>query len=32
MADDPYKEWFRTEETFAGDDVARPVEETGCSL
>jgi len=32
MADDPYKEWFQTEETFAGDDVARPVEETGCSL
>jgi len=32
MADDPYKQWFQAEETFAGDDVARPVEETGCSL
>jgi len=32
MSDDPYKEWFQAEQTFAGDDVARPVEDTGCSL
>jgi len=32
MSDDPYKEWFQAEQTFAGDDVARPVGETGCSL
>ncbi|MEF8839714.1 MAG: ABC transporter substrate-binding protein [Haloarculaceae archaeon] len=32
MEDDPYKTWFQTEDTLAGDDVARPVSETGCSL
>jgi len=32
MSDDPYKTWFTTETEFAGDDVARSVEETGCSL
>jgi ABC-type branched-subunit amino acid transport system substrate-binding protein len=32
MSDDPYKEWFTTENEFAGDDVARSIEETGCSL
>jgi len=32
MTDDPYKNWFTVENTFAGDDVARPVDDTGCSL
>lgn len=32
LTDDPYKEWFAVENEFAGDDVARSVEETGCSL
>jgi ABC-type branched-subunit amino acid transport system substrate-binding protein len=32
MSNDPYKEWFQVEQTFGGDDVARSVEETGCSL
>ncbi len=32
MSGDPYKEWFTVENKFAGDDVARPVDETGCSL
>jgi branched-chain amino acid transport system substrate-binding protein len=32
MSDDPYKEWFAVENKFAGDDVARSVDETGCSL
>ncbi|WP_382269289.1 ABC transporter substrate-binding protein [Halovenus rubra] len=32
MADDPHKDWFSVENKFAGDDVTRPVEETGCSL
>ncbi|WP_176765226.1 ABC transporter substrate-binding protein [Halovenus aranensis] len=32
MRDDPYKSWFSVENEFAGDDVARPVEDTGCSL
>jgi branched-chain amino acid transport system substrate-binding protein len=32
MADDPYNDWFAVENEFGGDDVARSVEETGCSL
>lgn len=32
MEDDPYKRWFQTTETFAGDDVVRPLSETGCDL
>ncbi|WP_440988671.1 ABC transporter substrate-binding protein [Haloarchaeobius baliensis] len=32
MSDDPYKRWFQTVNTVAGDDVARPVSETGCSM
>jgi hypothetical protein len=32
MEDDPYKRWFQTTKTFAGDDVVRPLSETGCSL
>ncbi|WP_257298134.1 ABC transporter substrate-binding protein [Haloarchaeobius sp. FL176] len=32
MSEDPYKRWFQTVNTFDGDDVARPVSETGCSM
>lgn len=32
MSDDPYKRWFRTVNSFAGDDVARSVSDTGCSM
>ena len=32
MAGSPYKTWFETTETFAGDDVARACEVTGCQL
>jgi ABC-type branched-subunit amino acid transport system substrate-binding protein len=32
MTSDPYSSWFTVENTFAGDDVARSCEETGCSL
>jgi ABC-type branched-subunit amino acid transport system substrate-binding protein len=32
MSDDPYKNWFAVENEFAGDEVARSVDETGCSL
>jgi ABC-type branched-subunit amino acid transport system substrate-binding protein len=32
MAGSPYKTWFETTETFAGDDVARACEATGCQL
>jgi hypothetical protein len=32
MSDDPYKRWFSTTKTFAGDDVVRPLEDTGCDL
>ncbi len=32
MSDDPYRTWFQTEQTFAGEDVARSVGDTGCSL
>jgi ABC-type branched-subunit amino acid transport system substrate-binding protein len=32
MTDDPYRTWFSVDETFAGETVARSVEETGCSL
>lgn len=32
MSDDPYKEWFKTAQTFTGKDVARPVSETGCKF
>ncbi|WP_256296359.1 ABC transporter substrate-binding protein [Haloarchaeobius salinus] len=32
MSGDPYKRWFQTVNTFEGDDVARSVSETGCSM
>ena len=32
MTSDPYRSWFSVESTFAGDDVARSCEQTGCSL
>lgn len=32
ISDEPYKRWFQTTRTFAGDDVVPPLEETGCSL
>jgi len=32
MSDDPYKRWFQTTKTFAGDDVTRPLSDTGCSI
>ena len=32
MTSDPYRSWFSVQNTFAGDDVARSCEETGCSL
>jgi ABC-type branched-subunit amino acid transport system substrate-binding protein len=32
MSDDPYQEWFQVDERVAGEDVARSVEGTGCSL
>lgn len=32
MQSDPYKRWFKTVKSFAGDDVARPPSDTGCSL
>ncbi|MCT9094467.1 ABC transporter substrate-binding protein [Haloarchaeobius sp. HME9146] len=32
MQDDPYKRWFTATKTFAGDDVARSVADTGCSF
>ncbi|MFD1647198.1 ABC transporter substrate-binding protein [Haloarchaeobius litoreus] len=32
MSEDPYKRWFQVVNTFDGDDVARPVSETGCSM
>lgn len=32
MSDDPYKRWFTTTKTFAGDDVVRPLADTGCDL
>ncbi|MFB6297534.1 MAG: ABC transporter substrate-binding protein [Salinirussus sp.] len=32
MSNDPYKTWFSVEESFSGTDVARSIEETGCSL
>jgi ABC-type branched-subunit amino acid transport system substrate-binding protein len=32
MEDEPYKRWFQSTETFAGDDVVRPLSETGCDL
>ncbi|PSP29264.1 hypothetical protein BRC65_00490 [Halobacteriales archaeon QH_2_65_14] len=32
MADDPHKNWFSVEQEFAGDDVARSIEEAGCSF
>jgi ABC-type branched-subunit amino acid transport system substrate-binding protein len=32
MSEDPYKRWFQIVNTFDGDDVARPVSETGCSM
>jgi hypothetical protein len=32
MTSDPYRQWFSVDRTFAGDDVARAVSDTGCSL
>jgi ABC-type branched-subunit amino acid transport system substrate-binding protein len=32
MASDPYRSWFSVESTFAGEDVARSCDATGCSL
>jgi len=32
MQDDPHRVWFEQTDTFAGDEVARTCEETGCSL
>lgn len=32
MTDDPYKRWFSATNTIAGDDVVRPLEDTGCDL
>jgi ABC-type branched-subunit amino acid transport system substrate-binding protein len=32
MEDSQYKNWFEVEATYAGDDVARSCDETGCSL
>lgn len=32
MTNDPYKTWFETAKTFAGEEVARPASETGCSF
>jgi len=32
MQDEPYKSWFKHTSTSAGDDVARSVADTGCSL
>lgn len=32
MEDEPYKNWFEVQKTFAGDDVARSCSETGCQL
>lgn len=32
MQDDPYKRWFKHVSTTPGDEVARPVSETGCSF
>jgi ABC-type branched-subunit amino acid transport system substrate-binding protein len=32
MSDSPYKQWFDVENEFAGDDVVRPCDATGCQL
>jgi ABC-type branched-subunit amino acid transport system substrate-binding protein len=32
MADSPYKQWFDVENEFAGDDVVRSCDATGCQL
>jgi ABC-type branched-subunit amino acid transport system substrate-binding protein len=32
MVDSPYKRWFDVEQEFAGDDVARSCDATGCQL
>jgi hypothetical protein len=32
MQDQPYKSWFTVEKEFAGDDVARACDATGCQL
>lgn len=32
MQDNPYKKWFSVKKTFAGDDVARACDATGCSF
>jgi hypothetical protein len=32
MSDDPYKIWFSVQQEFAGDDVARSLEDAGCSF
>jgi ABC-type branched-subunit amino acid transport system substrate-binding protein len=32
MSDDPYKNWFSVQQEFAGDDVARSLEDAGCSF
>jgi len=31
-SNDPYKRWFQTTRTFAGDEVVPPLEDTGCGL
>jgi hypothetical protein len=32
MQDSPYKAWFETTNTYAGDDIVRSCDATGCQL